>query len=389
MRTVYLDHAATTPLDPRVLEAMLPHLKEQYGNASSVHALGRKARFAVEDARERVAGLLSAEPGEIIFTSGGTESDNLALKGALALQPEKGLVTSAAEHEAVLRPAEQLGRSGRTARIVSPARDGRIMPEALRQEIREDTGLVSIMYANNETGALSPVQELAAVCRERGILFHTDAVQTAGLMKLDVRDLGADLLSLSAHKFYGPKGVGALYVRSGVDVQPLVEGGAQERRRRGGTENVAGIVGMARALELATDEAQERFDHVKRLRERLLALLQEALRDRAILNTPADSTAAVPHIVNIAFPRYEGLPLDGEMLLLNLDLEGVCVSAGSACTSGALEPSHVLLALGLDRHTASAAVRFSMGKDNTLEDIEYAVERLAVALNRMQPAYAR
>ena len=384
MNPIYLDHAATTPLDPRVFEAMLPFLKEQYGNASSVHALGRKARFAVEESRERIAAHLGAEPGEIIFTSGGTEADNAALRGMLH-GTSRGLITSAAEHEAILRTAEALEEAGHPVIMLSPETHGAVTPEQVAEALTEEVGLASLMVVNNEIGTVTAVQAVAEACRARGIALHCDAVQAAGLFTLDVDSLGVDLMTLSGHKIYGPKGVGVLYVRGGLDFQPLVLGGAQERRRRGGTENVAAVVGMARAMDLARAEAEARVVHLTMLQGRLRANLQQALGDAFVFNTPFDGAAEVaPHIVNIAFPPLDGQPLDGEMLLLNLDMEGVMASAGSACTSGALEPSHVLLALGRDRDTASASVRFSLGKDNTPEEIDSAVERLATILHRMQ-----
>ncbi len=383
MNRIYLDHAATTPLDPRVFEAMLPFLKEQFGNASSVHALGRKARFAVEESRERIAAHLGAEPGEIIFTSGGTEADNAALRGMLH-GTRRGLITSATEHEAILRTAEALEAGGHPVIMLTPQAHGAVTPEQLAEALTEQTGLVSLMHANNEIGTLTPVRAVAEICHAQGIPLHCDAVQTAGLFPLNVDDLGVDLMTISGHKFYGPKGVGVLYVRGGLDFQPLVVGGAQERRRRGGTENVAAVVGMAKAFDLATAEAGARSAHLTTLRDRLRAALCQALGEAFVFNTPFEADVEVaPHVVNIAFPPQDGQPLDGEMLLLNLDVEGVMASAGSACTSGALEPSHVLLALGRDRDTASASVRFSLGKDNTAEEIDQAVERLATILQRM------
>jgi len=384
MRRVYLDHAATTPLDPQVFEAMVPYWKEHFGNASSVHALGRKARFAVEESRERMAALLGAEPSEIIFTSGGTESDNAALKGMLA-GSRTHLITSAAEHEAIVNPAEQMHAAGRPVTLLTPEPTGAVAPEQVEAAMTAETGLVSLMHANNEVGTLTPLSAIAEVCRAHSVPLHTDAVQTAGLFALKVDELGVDLLSLSAHKFYGPKGIGALYVRSGLDFTPLVEGGAQERRRRGGTENVAAIVGMVTALEQAVNEAEARTGHLQYLKQRLVTSLRAALEDSFVFNTPIETDARVaPHIVNISFPPQEGEPLDGEMLLLNLDMEGVLASAGSACTSGALEPSHVLLALGRDRATAAAAVRFSLGKVNTEDDVVFAVEKLTRIVRRMR-----
>jgi len=382
MRRIYLDHAATTPLDPRVLEAMLPYLSEHYGNASSVHAMGRKARFALEESRERIAAHLGAEPGEMLFTSGGTEADNAALRGVLSSRMPH-LVTSRAEHEAVLRPAEAWASSGHPVTFLPPSPHGAVTAEQVAGALTDATGLVSLMHANNEIGTLTPIEEVASVCHERGVLFHCDAVQAAGLFPLQAG--GVDLMTISGHKMYGPKGIGALYVRGGVDFQALVLGGAQERRRRGGTENVAAAVGMALAFDLAMAEAGERIAHLTTLRDRLRRHLRQALGTAFVFNTPFVTDVAVaPHIVNIAFPPSDGQPLDGEMLLLNLDMDGVMASAGSACTSGALEPSHVLLALGRDRETASASVRFSLGKDNTEEDVDEAVDRLAAILRRMR-----
>jgi cysteine desulfurase len=389
MKRVYLDHAATTPLDPDVLEAMRPYLTEHYGNASSVHALGRKARFAVEESRERIAGLIGAEPGEIVFTSGGTEADNLAIKGVLRhLAESQGtrprLITSAAEHEAVLRPAEALKEDGWPVTILTPERHGAITRDQLAEALTDDVGLVSLMHANNETGVMTPIAEIAALCRDHDVLLHTDAVQTAGLFELDVDELGVDLLSMSGHKFYGPKGVGVLYVRGGVDLDPLVQGGSQERERRGGTENVASAVGMAEALERAVETAEAQRARLRTLQRRLIAGVTEAVGDGLIVNTPVDDGPVAPHIANFAFPPQEDARVDGEMLILNLDMEGVLASAGSACTSGALEPSHVLTALGLPRETAAAAVRFSLGKSTTEDDIDYAIDALSSIIQRMR-----
>lgn len=382
MRVIYFDHAATTPIDPRVFQAMVPFLTDTYGNASSVHNLGRRARVTVEACRERIAAHLGAVPSEIIFTSGGTESNNTALKGV----PRAGknhVVTSAAEHEATLRPAESLRKLGRPVTILKPNRFGAIDLQELKDALTEGTGLVSLMHTNNETGAINPVTQIADLCRTKGIPFHSDAVQAAGLFELNVDALGVDLLSISGHKLYGPKGIGILYVRSGIFFTPLVEGGSQERRRRAGTENVAAIVGLAEAFDLAMREREERWNHVAKLRARLYETLRQALGDAFVCNTPLEDGLSSPHILNIAFPPVEGRPVDGEMLILNLDVEGVMVSAGSACTSGALEPSHVLLAAGLDRTTASASVRFSLGKDNTEQDVDEAVERLVRVYKRL------
>ncbi|MEM1127461.1 MAG: cysteine desulfurase family protein [Bacteroidota bacterium] len=388
MRRLYLDYAATTPTDPRVFEAMLPLLRDPVGNASSTHALGRKARYLVEESREQVAALLGATPSEILFTSGATEANNTALHGVLQ-RPDQGLVTSAAEHEAILQPAEALQQDGHPVTVLTPAAAGVVTPDQLAEALRPDTALVSLMMVNNETGAVADVQALATVAHTHGALFHTDAVQAAGHFPLDVGALNVDLLSLSGHKLHGPKGVGVLVVRAGTPFRPLVRGGAQERDRRGGTENVAAIVGLAEALRLARAEAEDRRAHLYALRDHLYARLRSTLGESFVLNTPLDTpNAAAPHIVNIAFPPVADQPLDGEMLLLNLDMEGVMASAGSACTSGALSPSHVLQALGLDEATASAAVRFSLGTDTTTDDVDFAVERLGVIVDRMRPTMA-
>ena len=388
MRQVYLDHAATTPLAPAVLEEMRPFLTEHYGNASSVHQMGRRARVALDEARTRVADALGAEPSEIVFTSGGTEADNLALKGVLAAASNEGrpagLVTSAAEHEAVLRPAERLRDEGHPVKILSPTTHGAVTAEQIEQAIDDRTALVSLMYANNEIGVRTDLPAIAEVCRAHDVRLHTDAVQAPGLLPLDVDALGVDLLSISGHKFYGPKGVGVLYVRNGVELGPLVEGGSQERDRRGGTENVPGAVGLATALERAVEGREETSDRLSHLQRQLVEGLEDAIPGAYVLNTPLDEAPVAPHVVNVAFPPENGEPLDGEMLILNLDMKGVLVSAGSACTSGALEPSHVLTALGHERATASAAVRFSLGAETTEEDVDYALDTLHSTLDRMR-----
>ena len=390
MERVYLDHAATTPLDPEVLEAMKPYLLEDYGNASSVHQLGRQARVALEQAREQVAACLNAASSEVVFTSGGTEADNLALKGVLRAASEgdarAGLVTSAAEHEAVLRPAERLADEGHPVQILRPDAHGAVSPEQVRAALDDQTALVSLMHTNNETGVQTEIPAIADICKSHDVLLHCDAVQAAGLQPLDVDALGVDLLSLSGHKFYGPKGTGVLYVRNGVDLGPLLQGGSQERDRRGGTENVPGAVGLADALERAATRAEARAERLAHLQERLVDGLDDAVPGPYRLNTPVGEAPVAPHVVNVAFPPGGPAadPLDGEMLILNLDMQGVLVSAGSACTSGALEPSHVLSALGLDRPTASAAVRFSLGAGTTEADIDYALDTLRDTLQRMR-----
>ena len=379
MRDIYLDHAATTPLNPKVLEAMLPYLGAQYGNASSAHRMGRSARVAVEQSREQIAHVLHAEPENIIFTSGGTEANNLALRGLC--QPGERLITSTVEHEAILQTAAALEQQRVIVDRIQPGPWGAVTSKQLTASLKKSARLASLMYVNNETGAISPLAALAQVCREAGILLHTDAVQAARYLPLDVEALGVDAMTLSGHKINGPKGIGVLYMRSGLSVTPLLRGGAQERSRRGGTENVAAIVGMAAALQEAEQNKAEAGEHAYRLRADLEERLTDAFADEIVVTTPP---AAAPHILNVAFKPVQGEPLDGEMLLLNLDVEGVMVSAGSACSSGALEPSHVLMELGLSRDTASAALRFSLGYQTAKADISEAADRLISIVRRMR-----
>lgn len=389
---IYLDHAATTPLEPAVLDAMLPLLRAEAANPSSVHGQGRRARVQLEEARERVAGVLGCAPAEIVFTSGGTEADNLALRGVLAARRAEGrtgLVTSAAEHNAVRRTAEALAEAGAAVRLLTPEPHGALSPEQVAAAADARTALVSAMYVNNETGVVTDLPALAEAARRAGALLHTDAVQAPGLLPLGVDDLGVDLLALSAHKFGGPVGVGVLYVRQGTPLAPQIVGGAQERRRRGGTENVAGAVGLAEALALAERARAETAPRLAALRDRLAARIAALTTAGGVrFNTPLEGHAetphpCAPHILNVSFPPLGRTPLDGEMLLLGLDLEGVYVSAGSACASGALEPSHVLLALGVPRETAQATVRFSLGRTTTEADIDAAVGALGRVLARL------
>ncbi len=368
---------------------MLPFLREAFGNPSSLHGPGRRARVAVDRARERVAAVLGAEPGEVVFTSGGTEADNAAIRGVLTGAARRqtgrpGLVTSAAEHDAVLETARALAADGHPVAVLAPDPDGRLTPSAVADAVDADTGLVSAMWVNNETGAINPVREIAEVAHAAGALVHTDAVQAPGGLALDVDALGVDLLSLSAHKVGGPKGVGALFVRAGTPFAASQTGGAQERRRRGGTENVAGVVGFAEALALADAERHEVAPRLERLRDGLRHRLAEAFGGRLVVHTPA---LAAPHILSVSF-RPDPAPLDGEMLLAALDLEGVAASAGSACTSGALEPSHVLLALGVDRDLAAATVRFSLGRATTEADVEAAAAALTRVVARLDAVAA-
>lgn len=379
-RIVYLDHAATTPLDPRVLEAMLPHLSGPAGNPSSIHQLGRAALQALDDAREQAALVLGCAPKELIFTGGGSESDNLAVKGVAFAQRQRGrgrhVITSAVEHHAVLHAAEYLAQFGFEVTVLPVDAAGLIRPDDLRAAIRPDTVLVSLMYANNEMGAVQPIAELGAICRERGVPFHTDAVQAAGLLPLDVEALNVDLLTLTAHKFYGPKGVGLLYVRRGTPLLPQINGGGQERRRRAGTENVPAIVGMAAALALAE---QERPAHVARL-----SALRDRLIDGALARIPlawlnGDRERRLANNVNLGFDCVEG-----ESVLLLLDQRGICASSGSACTSGSLEPSHVLTAMGMSAERANGSLRFSLGRGVSADDIDYVLDLLPGMIGRLR-----
>lgn len=379
MPRIYLDHNATTPLHPEVLDAMLPYLKNSYGNASSIHFWGREARAAVDDARERLANLLGAKPSEIVFTSGGTESDNLALKGVASYWKSKGrhIITSRIEHHAVLHTCEYLAkRHGCEITYVPVDGDCQVNPDDVRKAIRPDTILVSIMAANNETGTIQPVAQIGAVCRERGVPFHIDAVQSFGKIPTKPSDWNADLLTIAAHKFYGPKGVGLLYVRSGTRFDPTEHGGFQENERRGGTENVAGIVGMARAAELAVAKMPGEAPRFFQLTERLWQQIASKLKGIHRNGHPQKRVANTLHIC------CEGC--DGEGLLFGLDLEGVAVSSGSACAVGSLEVSHVLLAMGRPPELAEAAVRFSFGSQNTEADVEHAVEALTKVLGRLR-----
>lgn len=382
MKTIYLDNAATTPVDERVLEAMLPYMTEVYGNANSPHQLGQKAKVKVEDSREKVAELINAEPSEIIFTSGGTESDNAAIKGVLEVSgPKNEIITSQMEHHAVLHPVELSKRKRFKPVYVEPNKDFIITAEAVKNAITDKTALVSLMHVNNEVGTVNPVSEIADVCAEAGVPFHSDTVQSLGKLPIDVKEIGMNFLAGSGHKIYGPKGIGLLYVKNGSPWIPWMEGGSQERRRRGGTVNVPGVVGFAKALELAVSE----MDANRRKFEKLRTFLKEQLRDKLNGRVTVNESGAsqVPHIINMSFTDEEGKGVDGEMLILNLDIEGICVSNGSACTSGALEPSHVLTALGIEPATAKSSIRVSLGKHNTESDMKYLAEKLTGVLDRM------
>jgi cysteine desulfurase len=379
----YLDHAATTPVDPEVAEAMSRVLRETHGNPSSIYAEGRAARALVDRAREDVAAVLGARPSEIVFTSGGTEADNLALRGVLKARREDGdgLVTTAIEHHAVLDTAHDLARGGQArVTIVGVDRDGRVDPAAIASAIDDRTVLVSVMHANNEIGTLQPVAEIGAICRARGVTFHSDAVQSVGALDFDVRSLPVDLVSVNAHKFYGPKGVGALFVRKGTRLATLQTGGGQEKGRRTGTENVAGIVGLGVALRLAAARRASESARQARLRDRIIEGVRARIPDATLTGHP---TERLPNNASFCFAGAQG-----ESLIVALDLAGFAVSSGSACTSGDTEPSHVLLALGLDRRVAQGSVRVSVGRDTSDADVDAFLAALPPIVERIREASA-
>ena len=377
-RKVYADNAATTAVSPEVLEAMLPFYKEVYGNPSSLYSLGQEAKKPLEEARETVAQCLGAQPREIYFTSCGTESDNWAIKGAAYAMRRKGkthIVTSAFEHHAVLHTCQALEKEGFTVTYLPVHENGIVRPEELEAALTENTGLVTIMYANNEIGTIQPIPEIGAICKAHGVLFHTDAVQAVGNVAIDVQEQNIDLLSLSGHKLHAPKGVGALYIRSGVVIQNLLDGGAQERGKRGGTENVASIVGLATALKRACATMEERRVKLTAMRDKLIDGLSKIERCR--LN--GDREHRLPGNVSFCFQGVEG-----ESLLLMLDLKGISASSGSACTSGSLDPSHVLLSIGLPHEVAHGSLRLSFGDYNTMEDVDYIIETLPPIIERLR-----
>lgn len=385
MRKVYLDHAATTPVHPEVLVAMLPYFHNYFGNPSSVHSFGRDARKAVDAAREAVAKAIGADPREVFFTSGGTESDNIAIQGVALARKQNGrhIVTSKIEHHAVLDTCHFLESQGYDVTYLPVDENGLVSVADFEAALRPETILVSIMHANNEMGAIQPIKEMAAIARAKKITFHTDAVQTVGSIPVDVKDLGVDLLSFSAHKFYGPKGIGVLYIKKGTRMKPLYHGGSQERKYRPGTENHVGIVGLAKALELATEGLKSRQARIQALRDKLIAGLL-ALPEVKLNGHP---TQRLPGNANVSV-RY----VEGESLILSLDMQGIAVSSGSACTSGSLEPSHVLLAMGLTHEEAHGSLRLTLGIDNTEEDVDYvlsAMPAIVERLRQMSPLYNR
>lgn len=386
MKRIYMDNAATTRVTEPVFEAMRPYFCEIFGNPSSVHAFGREARKAVEQARRQVATALGAQAGEIYFTGSGTEADNWALRGAAYAQKARGrhIITTQIEHHAVLHAAEQLEKEGFEVTYLPVDEDGVVSLEALEKALRPDTTLVSIMAANNEIGAIQPIREAAKLARAHGALFHTDAVQAIGCVPIDVKADGIDLLSLSGHKFHAPKGVGALYIRTGAKLQRLIYGGAQEKTQRGGTENVASIVGMGKAIELAMESMESRNTYVSGLRDRLI---EGILRRIPETRLNGHRTRRLSGNVNVSI-RY----IEGEALLLSLDMKGIAGSSGSACTSGSLDPSHVLLAIGLPHEIAHGSLRLSLSEENTAEEVDYTIDALVEIVERlraMSPLYEK
>ena len=372
-RLIYVDNSATTPISKEVLDAMMPWLTEGYGNASSIYSKGREAGWALKGAREQIASILGAQPNEIYFTSGGSESDNWAIKGAAATMAKRGkkhIITSAFEHHAVLHSCAALEKQGFEVTYVPVHENGIVRVEDIEAAIRPDTGLVTIMYANNEIGTVQPIKEIGALCRKHKIWFHTDAVQAFGHVPINVEEQNIDMLSVSGHKIHAQKGVGLLYVKKGVVLPNLIDGGAQERGKRAGTENIAGIVGLAKAMEIASQNIEERGERTKGLRDKLKI-------DRTRLN--GDREQRLPGNVNISI---EGI--EGESLLLSLDMYGICASSGSACTSGSLDPSHVLLAIGLCHEVAHGSLRISLSDENTMEDVDRILEVLPGIVERLR-----
>lgn len=377
-RLIYVDNSATTPISKEVLDAMMPWLTDGYGNASSIYSKGREAGWALKGAREQIASILGAQPNEIYFTSGGSESDNWAIKGAAATMAKRGkkhIITSAFEHHAVLHSCAALEKQGFEVTYVPVHENGIVRVEDIEAAIRPDTGLVTIMYANNEIGTVQPIKEIGALCRKHKIWFHTDAVQAFGHVPINVEEQNIDMLSVSGHKIHAQKGVGLLYVKKGVVLPNLIDGGAQERGKRAGTENIAGIVGLAKAMEIASQNIEERGERTKVLRDKLIDNILKI--DRTRLN--GDREQRLPGNVNISI---EGI--EGESLLLSLDMYGICASSGSACTSGSLDPSHVLLAIGLCHEVAHGSLRISLSDENTMEDVDRILEVLPGIVERLR-----
>ncbi|TGE37862.1 cysteine desulfurase NifS [Desulfosporosinus fructosivorans] len=385
MRRIYLDHSATTPVDLEVATLMMTYYTEKYGNPSSVHGFGREAKQALEEARRQVAELIGATPQEIVFTSGGTEADNLAILGTAEAMRKKGkhLITSAIEHHAVLETFEYLEKNGFELTVIPVDAEGIVSVEDVRKAVRPDTILISVMHANNEVGAIQPIVEIGNLAKELGITFHVDAVQSLGKIPINVKEMNIDLLTVSSHKIYGPKGVGALYIRKGVRIVPLAHGGSQEKRRRSGTENTPGIIGFGKACELIGKRMAEDSKLQTKLRDRLMNGIVERI-EYVKVNGPIGEKR-LSNNVNVSI-RF----VEGESLLLSLDMLGIAASSGSACTSGSLDPSHVLLAMGLVHEIAHGSLRFSLGRQNTEEEIDYVLEQLPKIVERlrmMSPLY--
>ena len=378
MKNVYMDYAATTYVKPEVLEEMMPFFTEKYGNPSSFYGISRETKMAIDKARSRVSKALNCDPNEIYFTGGGSEADNWAIKGIASAHRKKGnhIITTKIEHHAVLHTCEYLEKNGFEVTYLNVDKEGFIDLEELKNAITDKTILVSIMLANNEIGTIQPVKEIGEICRERKVLFHTDAVQAIGNIPVDVKEMNIDLLSLAGHKVYGPKGIGALYIRKGVRIDNLIHGGGQERARRAGTENTASIVGLGKAIELATESLEEHNKKITKLRDRLIDGLLKVPHTR--LNGPRGEKR-LPGNANITFEFIEG-----ESILLSLDFEGVCASSGSACTSGSLDPSHVLLAIGLPHELAHGSLRLTLGDGSTDEDVDYVLEVVPPIIERLR-----
>lgn len=383
---VYIDHASTTPCDKRVVDAMLPYFTDEFGNADSQHFYGRETAKAVAEARATIARLIGAAPNEVYFTASGSEADNWALKGTALAMKERGkgnhIIISAIEHHAILTSAEWLEKNGFVVTKLPVGPNGIVDPQSLRDAIDDQTTLVSVMYVNNEVGTIQPVRELCKIAHEHGALFHTDCVQAMPYIHIDVKELGADMISMSGHKFYGPKGVGALYIRNGVKIEKLVSGGGQERSQRGGTTNTPAVVGMAKALELAVATMDEDNAHIAAVRDHFV---ERVMKEIPYVRFNGDMQHRVPSCANFSFEYVEG-----EGILMSLDIKGIAVSSGSACSSGSLDPSHVLLAMGVPVEISHGSIRFSFGKDNTMEEADYAVDVLKetiAKLRMMSPLY--
>lgn len=384
-KVIYLDHAATTPTDPEVVQAMLPYFTDRFGSASTLYTLGKDTKAAVEDAREKIAELINARPDEIYFTSGGTESDNWAIIGGALANENKGnhIITSKIEHHAVLEPCHFLEKRGFEVTYLPVDKDGMVDPGDVKRAITDKTVLISIMHANNEIGSIQPVEEIGKIARERKIIFHTDTVQTVGSIPVDVNGIGCDALSISGHKLYGPKGVGAMYIRKGAKIQRYMMGGGQEMNKRAGTHNVPGIVGLGKAAELARKNMDDTIPRLTALRDKLIDGILEKIPD---VRLNGHRTRRLPNNVNVSFDGIEG-----ESIILLLDMHGICASSGSACTSGSLDPSHVLMSLGLKHEEAHGSLRLTLGRENTDWDVKNVLEALPVIVERlrmMSPLYS-